>query len=104
MSMQTYAGVAVQTNQEGFMVDAGQWNPSVGEAIAGELGLALTPRHWEVVNFAREDYAAQGASPGIRRIAQQTAVPIKELYQLFPKGPGKLIARIAGLPKPKSCL
>jgi tRNA 2-thiouridine synthesizing protein E len=29
---------------------------------------------------------------------------MKELYELFPKGPGKLAARIAGLPKPQSCV
>ncbi len=104
MSVQTYAGASVQTNNEGFMVDANQWNPAIGEAIANEVGLTLTPRHWEVVNFAREDFANQGASPGLRRIAKYAKVPIKELYKLFPKGPGKLIARIAGLPKPKSCL
>lgn len=104
MSLHSYAGQDIQTNPEGFMVDANQWSPAVGEAIAAELGLALTPRHWEVVNFAREDFATTGKSPGLRRIAANTKVPMKELYELFPKGPGKLVARVAGLPKPKSCL
>jgi tRNA 2-thiouridine synthesizing protein E len=104
MSTQTYAGTPVQTNTEGFMIDANQWSPAVAEAIASEIGLTLTPRHWEVVNFAREDYATTGSSPGLRRITKYAGVPTKELYKLFPKGPGKLIARIAGLPKPKSCL
>ena len=104
MSHHDYAGIDVQTNDEGYLVDAGQWTPAVGEAIAAEIGVALTAKHWEVIHFAREDFSATGKSPGLRRIAANTAVGMKELYQLFPKGPGKLIARIAGIPKPKSCL
>ena len=48
--------------------------------------------------------AAQGQSPGPRRIVSGAGVAMKDLYELFPKGPGKLIARIAGVPKPKACL
>jgi tRNA 2-thiouridine synthesizing protein E len=104
MSTHNYAGTDVQLNEEGFMLDVTQWTPAVGEAIASELGLALGATHWEVLNFAREDYAATGKSPGLRRIAANTSVGMKDLYKLFPKGPGKLVARIAGTPKPKSCL
>jgi sulfur relay (sulfurtransferase) DsrC/TusE family protein len=58
-----------------------------------------------VITFCREDAAKNnGLSPGLRRISQLSGVSMKELYSLFPKGPGKLAARIAGLPKPKSCL
>ena len=31
-------------------------------------------------------------------------VSIKELYELFPKGPSKVAARIAGIPKPRGCI
>jgi len=104
MQTQDNAGAAPQTNDEGYLLDAGQWTPAVGEAIAAELGITLTPQHWTVLDFAREDFATTGASPGLRRITTNTGVGMKDLYKLFPKGPGKLIARIAGTPKPKSCL
>jgi tRNA 2-thiouridine synthesizing protein E len=104
MTTQTYAGQPVSINDEGYLVDANQWTPAIGEAIASELGIALGANHWEVINFAREDYASTGNSPGLRRIAANTHAPIKALYSMFPKGPGKLVARIAGTPKPKSCL
>jgi tRNA 2-thiouridine synthesizing protein E len=102
--LQTYAGTSVELNNEGFMTDANAWNPGIGQAIADTLGLTLTARHWEVINYAREDFANKGSSPGLRRIAKNTGIAIKEIYKLFPKGPGKKIAKIAGLPKPKSCL
>lgn len=104
MTAHSYAGTPIEVNKEGYLTDANRWTPAIGEAIAVELGIALGAHHWEAINFVREDYATTGKSPGLRRIAANTGVTIKDLYKLFPKGPGKLVARIAGTPKPKSCL
>ena len=52
----------------------------------------------------RERYLATGAAPSIRALGKESGVPIKELYQLFPKGPAKLAAKIGGIPKPKGCI
>jgi TusE/DsrC/DsvC family sulfur relay protein len=105
MRTQTYAGRQVSLDDEGFMTDRAQWVPEMAEEIAHEVGLAsLTPGHWKVITFCREDAAKTGQSPGLRRVSQLGGVAMKELYVLFPKGPGKLAARIAGLPKPKSCV
>jgi len=100
-----YAGVPVEVNEEGFLVDADQWTPEIAEAIAAEVGVApLSEQHWKVLLFCREDAAEQGKPPGLRRISKLSGVGMKELYQLFPKGPGKLASRIAGLPKPEGCV
>jgi TusE/DsrC/DsvC family sulfur relay protein len=100
-----YAGRAVQTNDEGFMTDRAQWTREVGEAIAREVGVwPLTQEHWTVIDFCRVDTEREGQPPGLRRIAKNSGVDMKALYQLFPKGPGKLAARIAGLPKPQGCV
>ena len=83
---------------------ASQWTPEIAEALAEETGIgALTERHWKVITFCREDAARDGQPPGLRRISKLSGVGTKELYQLFPKGPGKLAAKISGLPKPKGC-
>lgn len=105
MPQREYAGRIVDVNEEGFLLDAGQWTPDVALELAREVGIpALTPRHWQVLTYCREDAAREGAPPGLRRIAKRSGVETKELYQLFPKGPGKLAARIAGLPKPQGCV
>lgn len=104
MPTHTYAGKMVDVDAEGFLLRASDWTPEIGEAAAKELGLALTPAHWKVIDFARKDTAERGESPGPRRIASGAGVSIKDLYALFPKGPGKLVARVAGVPKPKACL
>lgn len=105
MSVRHYAGHDVEVNEEGFLVNADQWTPQVAEEIAVEVGVApLSDRHWTVLTYCREDAGKEGTAPGLRRISKFSGVGMKELYQLFPKGPGKLAARVAGLPKPKSCV
>jgi tRNA 2-thiouridine synthesizing protein E len=101
MPVRHYEGRAVEVTEEGFLTDSAQWTPEVAEAIAAEAGLPpLSERHWRVITFCREDAARQGAPPGLRRISRLLGVTTRELYALFPRGPGKLAARVAGLPKP----
>lgn len=105
MPTRTYAGKEISLNAEGFLTNASEWTPGVAEEIAKETGIgALNDKHWQVITFCREDAAREGQPPGVRRIAKLSGVEMKELYQLFPKGPGKLAARIAGLPKPQGCI
>jgi TusE/DsrC/DsvC family sulfur relay protein len=102
--LREYRGHQIDVNHEGFLTDAAQWTPDIGEAIADEIGLTLTPDHWKVITFCREDAAREGQPPGLRRISKLSGVGTKALYALFPKGPGKLAARVAGLPKPHGCV
>lgn len=105
MTTATIAGINVEVDNEGFMVDANQWTKEIAEEIARQNGIdPLTPRHWEVIDFCRADNEAKGASPSVRRITKNTGVPMKEIYSLFPKGPGILASKISGLTKPKGCI
>jgi dissimilatory sulfite reductase related protein len=105
MSTATIAGVPVLVDAEGFMQEPAQWTRAIGEEIAAANGLPfLTDRHWAVIEYMRSRYLATGSAPTIRTLGKESGVPIKELYQLFPKGPAKLAARIGGIPKPKGCI
>ena len=105
MPVTELAGKNVDMNEEGFLTNSSQWTPEVAEALAREVGLdSLTAEHWKVITFCREDAVKEGQPPGLRRISKLSGVGTKELYKLFPKGPGKLAARIAGLSKPKACV
>ena len=100
-----YAGRRVSVTEEGFLTDKAEWTPEVAEAIAAEVGVSpLSAEHWRVITFCREDDAREGQPPGLRRISKLSGVGTKELYALFPKSPGKLAARVAGLSKPKGCV
>ena len=95
----------VEVDAEGFLTDPEQWNEQLAAEIARDSGIPdLTPRHWLVVNFMRDRYLATGTAPSIRALGKESGVPVKELYQLFPKGPAKLAARIGGIPKPLGCI
>ena len=104
MPEKTYGGSTVTVDAEGFMDDSTQWSREVAEGIAGELGIALTDRHWVVLDFVRKDATDQGEPPGVRRITKLTDVSMKEMYQLFPKGPGILASKLAGYGKPQGCV
>ena len=105
MTTATYAGTPVDVDPEGFLTDPAQWNEGIATDIAAANGIEeMSERHWLVVNFMRNAYLESGSAPSIRTLGKASGVPIKELYQLFPKGPAKLAAKIAGIPKPRGCI
>ncbi len=103
MSVKTIAGVEVKVSEEGYLEDMSQWNEDIAKEIAKEIGIELTPKHFEVLNYLREKTAAKEALT-IRQVGKSGIVDIKELYKLFPKGPLKFSSKIAGIPKPTSCI
>jgi TusE/DsrC/DsvC family sulfur relay protein len=100
-----YAGKTVDVNDEGFLTDPGQWTEDMAPQIAGAEGITeLSDQHWQVIKFMRHEYETKGTGPTVRVLGKTSGVTIKELYQLFPKGPAKTAAKIAGIPKPRGCI
>ncbi len=89
---------------DGHLADPSQWTGALAETIAASMGITLTEAHWVLIHFARADWASTKASPNIRRLTQGTKTATKDIYALFPKAPGRTIAKIAGIPKPAGCL
>ncbi|HEX6461576.1 MAG TPA: TusE/DsrC/DsvC family sulfur relay protein [Thermoleophilaceae bacterium] len=105
MTPSTLAGATVDRDAEGFFTHPEEWTEEMAHEVARENGIAeLTDRHWLVIRFMRETYLRDGNAPSIRTLGKASGVPIKELYQLFPKGPAKLAAKFAGIPKPRGCI
>jgi tRNA 2-thiouridine synthesizing protein E len=101
----TYAGTAVTVNDEGFFADPAQWREDMAPLIARQEGITqLTERHWQVIKFMRHEYEAKGTGPTVRVLGKTSGVSVRELYQLFPHGPAKEAAKIAGIPKPRGCV
>ena len=103
MSLKTIAGLEVNVSEEGYLEDMSQWNEDIAKEIANEIGIELTDKHFEVINYLREKTAAKEALT-IRQVGKSGIVDIKGLYKLFPKGPLKFSSKIAGIPKPTSCI
>lgn len=103
MAIKTYAGVNVEVNDEGYMTDSSQWNKEIAKEIAKEEGVELTDKHFEVLDFIRNK-SAEGATLTIRGINKSGVVDAKSFYQMFPGAPLKKSTKIAGVPKPESCI
>ena len=103
MAIKTIAGAQVNVSEEGYLEDMNEWNQNIAKEIASEVGIELTDKHFEVLNFLREKTEA-GESLTIRKVGKSGITDIKGLYTLFPKGPLKFSALIAGIPKPASCV
>jgi tRNA 2-thiouridine synthesizing protein E len=97
------ANATIDVNEEGFMTDFSQWNKEIGEELAKESSLNLTPRHWQVIDSIQNEYKHE-VPLSIRKVGKSGVVDIKEFYELFPKAPLKTATKIAGIPKPASCI
>jgi len=105
MATRVIAGKTVQVNDEGFLTDPGEWTRQIAQALAGEEGVGeLTDLHWKAIDFCRQDAVDSGKAPTLRRITTQAGISTKDMFKLFPKGPAKKVARIAGLGKPEGCV
>jgi tRNA 2-thiouridine synthesizing protein E len=97
-------GTEVECNDDGFLLEADYSDEAV-EVIAAAENLELTPKHWEIINFMREEYRESGATPNFRNMLKAVnefwpEADSKALYDLFPLGPAKQAAKVAGLPQP----
>ena len=97
-------GVELETDSDGYLLEANFSDEAV-EAIAAAEGVALTPEHWEVIRYLRDEYQENGHTPNFRNMlkgfqAIRPEADSKYLYDLFPVGPAKQGAKVAGLPQP----
>ncbi|MBT9483013.1 TusE/DsrC/DsvC family sulfur relay protein [Sediminibacterium sp.] len=97
------AGKSIEVNEEGYLTNFAQWDKTVGEELAKEANIVLSDRHWEVLNYLQTEHKNEVAL-SIRRIGKSGIVDIKEFYALFPNAPLKTATKIAGIPKPASCI
>lgn len=104
MATKEYLGKAVEVDGDGHLVNFNDWSEEIANEIAKEEEITMTKRHWDIVNFMRKDFQEKGVSPTIRKITKASDITTKEIYDCFPKGPGRRAAKVAGLPKPVGCL
>ena len=101
MAQKTIAGISLEVTDDGYLVDPSQWNEDIAKEMAKEEGIELTDKHFEVIQFIREN-ADSGLT--IRKVGKSGIVDIKGFYNLFPGGPLKMSTKVAGINKPASCV
>lgn len=107
----TVEGKDLEVDEEGYLVNLGDWFPEVATVMAGIDEVELGDDHWEIINFLREYYEEYQIAPAVRVLTKAVAKKLgkekgnsKYLYELFPYGPGKQACKFAGLPKPTGCV
>ncbi len=103
MAQKNYAGKTVDVNEEGYFTDPSQWTKEIAVEIAGEEGIELTEKHFAIIEFLRTRHL-NGDALSIRSINHSGIIDVKTFYQLFPGAPLKKATKIAGIPKPASCV
>jgi len=97
-------GVELETDNEGYLLEP-DYRDEAALVIAAAEGIALTDAHWEVIRYLRGEYQENGHTPNFRNMlkgfqALRPDADSKFLYDLFPTGPAKQGAKVAGLPQP----
>ncbi len=97
-------GVELETDKEGYLLEP-DYSEEVVRVIAEAEGIQLSDAHWEVINYLRDEYKENGHTPNFRNMLKgfgeiREGVDSKYLYDLFPTGPAKQAAKVAGLPQP----
>lgn len=106
-------------DNEGFLKNLDDWSELTAEMLAANDGISLTEAHWEILFLIREFYQTFDLSPAMRPLIKHIGEQLDKnkansiyLMQLFivskkvkekQESPARVIARIAGLPKPKNC-
>ena len=103
MSQRNIAGKTIDVNEEGYLTNLNQWNREIGTELASEAQIEMSPRHWQVIDYLQSEFRNE-VPLSIRKIGKSGVVDIKEFYQLFPNAPLKTASKIAGIPKPASCI
>jgi TusE/DsrC/DsvC family sulfur relay protein len=103
METLTNNGTQIEVNAEGYLKDMNQWTPELATEMATQEDIILSDKHFAVLNWLRAKQA-EGTPLSIRKVGNSGIVDIKQFYALFPGGPLKVSSKIAGIPKPASCI
>ena len=101
----------LEMTDQGFLVKSADWNEDVAQQLAELNHITLTDAHWEIMQFIRHYYQQFKHLPNARVFTKAIAKTLGEdkgnsryLHKLFPDGPLKYACKLAGLPKPPTCL
>ncbi len=91
---------------EGYLVEPDDWNETVAAAIAGELDVALTEDHWDVIRFMREFFEENRVAADARFVIKHLdgrypGEGRQRLFDLFPYGYVAQACKIAGMKRPR---
>ncbi len=105
-----FEGRHIPLDENGHLVNAGDWSEELARLLADSDGIALDGRHWQVIRFIREYFGRYDSVPMpkvlikvLNKNAGKQQFSVKLLYGLFPDHPLRRACRYAGVPQPAGC-
>ncbi|WP_411728343.1 TusE/DsrC/DsvC family sulfur relay protein [Methyloglobulus sp.] len=105
------SGLSLETTEQCFLVNRLDWSEEVAVHLAQQENITLSDQHWEIILFIRSYYDQYKHLPNTRMFIKAIAKTLGDdkgnsryLHHLFPDGPLKYACKLAGLPKPPTCL
>ena len=93
------------TDDEGYLVDPGEWSEELAAALAQRESIELTGAHWDAIRFMRDFYQEHQVIPDVRFVTRHLAASIggsrNLIFELFPYGYVKQACKIAGMRRPR---
>lgn len=95
---------SVERTENGYLVNATDWNEEIGAELFAEEGIEPTQEHWDIVHYVRNE-TLDGNEPNERTILKAMSklwgrkVSSKEMYELFPLMPSKQGLKVGGCPQ-----
>jgi TusE/DsrC/DsvC family sulfur relay protein len=104
-------GKAVETNEQGFLLQLGDWSEEFASELAKREGIELFVDHWELIWYFRDYYDENEMNPTMHTMVRSLGKTKGEhfhdqkiyedhIYNLFPSDPVHEICKLAGLPMP----
>jgi len=105
MAVVEFQGSSFEVDEDGFLQKFEDWTPLWVEFVKDSEGIKdISEDHQKVIDFLQDYYKKNGIAPMVRILSKVTGFKLKQIYELFPSGPGKGACKMAGLPKPTGCV
>ena len=99
------------SDDKNYLAKLPQWTAEKAVSLGLEQDVQIGHDHLKVLLLARAFYRDYGFSPSMRPLCKTVTAVLgvdkgRSIYlnQLFPGSPAKIVAQLAGLPRPKNCL
>ncbi len=97
--------IRIEVDDKGYLAHPEAWTREIAAALAAAEKIPeMSEDRWKAIDFLRAYQDQHGVAPMIRVLCKETGFSLKRIYELFPKGPTKGACKIAGLPRPDSCV
>jgi tRNA 2-thiouridine synthesizing protein E len=94
-----YNNKKYKVDDQGYLVDPGQWDENFAEGMAPRVRIVdgLTDEHWKIIHFIRNSFEKMNVCPLVYVACKQNNLGLGDLNRLFPTGYHRGACKLAGI-------